>query len=96
MPTPCRPDSGPIQEFIDNLPGRDGCCWYMSGVQVKVTRTTIETIDLCIPTPEDGDGLKYIEAVMALALPLVPNSPIGNIVEVQSVTPAWVVTQSFK
>ncbi|WOL31415.1 hypothetical protein [Microcoleus phage My-WqHQDG] len=105
MPTPCRPDSGSIQEFIDALPGRDECCWYMTGVQVKVTRITTETINLCIPTPEEGDPLKYIEAVMALALPLltavrvapvVPNSPVGEVVEVQSVTPTWHITQSFE
>lgn len=95
MPVPCRPDGGSIQEFIDNLPGRDECCWYMTGVKVKVTRVITEELNLCIPTPEEGDPLKYIEAVMALAMPLVANSPMGEVVEVVSVTPSWEITQSF-
>lgn len=96
MPEPCRPDSGSIQEFIDALPGRDGCCWFMTGVRVKVTRTTTEEINLCIPTPEEGDALKYIEAVMAMAIPLISNSPMGEVIETQSTTPSWVITESFR
>lgn len=98
MAEPCSPDGGTIQEFIDNLPGRDQCCWHMTGVKVKVTRVVTEEIDLCVPTPEEGDrsnALKYIEAVMAQALPLVGNTPMGEVVEVQSVTPTWHITESF-
>jgi len=96
MPTePCRPDGGTIQEFIDNLPGRDGCCYYMTGVKVMVRRVVLEEIDLCIPTPEEGDPLKFIEAVMALALPLIGNTPMGPITTVQSTTPTWSVTEAF-
>ena len=95
MPEPCSPDGGTIQEFIDNLPGRDGCCFYMTGVRVKVTRIITEEINLCIPTPEEGDPLKYIEGVMALALPLVQTTPMGEVTQVQSITPTWAVTEAF-
>lgn len=95
MPEPCRPDSGTIQEFIDGLPGRDQCCWFMTGVRVKVTRVVTEEIDLCVPTPEGDNALKYIEAVMAQALPMVGNTPMGQVVQVQSVTPTWHITESF-
>lgn len=104
MPEPCRPDGGTIQEFIDNLPGRDECCWHMTGVKVKVRYVITREIDLCVPTPDDANTLKYVEGIMELALPLIPNtfptlggSPIvlGDVYEVQSVTSSWMITESF-
>ena len=95
MTEPCRPDGGPLQEFIDRLPGREECCWHMVGVQVKVTRVTVEYVDLCIPTPDDGDDLKYVESIMAIVMPMVPNSPPTKVSQVLSVTPTWRVTESF-
>lgn len=95
MSEPCRPDSGTIQEFIDGLPGRDGCCFYMTGVKVTVTRIITEEINLCIPTPEEGDPLKYIESVMAQAIPLIQNTTYGEVIHTQTITPTWSITESF-
>ena len=92
---PCSPDGGTIQEFIDGLPGRGDCCWHMTGVKVRVRHVIEEEVDLCIPTPDDADTLKYVESIMALALPLVPTT-IDTVYEVLSTTPTWEVTDSFR
>lgn len=96
MPTePCRPDGGTLQEFIDSLPGRDQCCWHMTGVEVEVTYVTRRRIPLCVPTPDDADTLKYVESIMALAMPKVPDT-VGEVYEVISTTPTWRITESFR
>lgn len=68
----------------------------MVGVQVKVTRVTEEYLDLCIPTPDDGDDLKYVEGIMAQAMPMVPDSPPSKVSQVLSVTPTWRMTEVFR
>lgn len=91
---PCSPDGGTLQEFIDSLPGYDQCCYHMTGVKVKVLRVVTEEVDLCIPTPDNADTLKYVEAIMALALPRIPPT-LGSVYEVVSTTPTWQITESF-
>jgi len=95
MTEPCRPDSGTIQEFIDGLPGRGGCCYHMTGVKVRVRRVIEEEVNLCVPTPDDADTLKYVESIMALAMPKVPTI-LGQVYEVLSTTPTWEITESFR
>lgn len=92
---PCSPDGGTLQEFIDSLPGYDQCCYHMTGVKVRVRRVIEEEVDLCVPTPDDADTLKYVESIMALALPLVPTT-IGTVYQVLGTTPTWEITESFR
>jgi hypothetical protein len=93
MPEPCSPDGGSLQEYIDNLPGRGGCCWYMAGVKIVLTRVSKEEVHLCIPVPEGTDALKYIDTLMVNeVLPRVPTLPMGSIIEEISTSPTWEVT----
>jgi hypothetical protein len=67
----------------------------MTGVKVRVRRVIEEEVDLCIPTPDDADTIKYVESIMALAMPRVPTT-VGTIYEVLSTTPTWEITDSFR
>lgn len=96
MTEPCRPDGGPLQEFIDGLPGREECCWHMVGVEVEVVYVKKARLKYCLPVPDDADDLKYVEGIMDIVTPMIPDSPPPEVSQVLSVTPTWRMTEVFR